>query len=95
MNCRDESPGLSKDLPGRTVTDVDPTVVRKVETSVVKKELCQNFLVTHYVLKRACVHKDMSSCPNAVVVSTVSIFYKSFSYGKEIQPLFTIRKWQG
>ena len=57
MNCRDESPGLSEDLPGRTVTDVDSTVVRKVETSVVKKELRQNFLVIHYVLK---VDRDLS-----------------------------------
>ena len=65
MNCRDESPGLSEDLPGRTVTDVDSTVVRKVETSVVKKELRQNFLVTHYVLK---VDRDLScACGRGIV----------------------------
>ena len=33
MNCRDESPGLSEDLPGCTITDVDSTVVREIETS--------------------------------------------------------------
>ena len=57
MNCRDESPGLSEDLPGRAVTDVDSTVVRKIQTSVVEKELGQNSLVTQYVLK---VDRDLS-----------------------------------
>ena len=55
MNCRDESPGLSEDLPGCTITDVDSTV--EIETSVVEKELGQNSLVTQYVLK---VDRDLS-----------------------------------